>query len=158
MKLTAAVIALSSAPRRVPSVARPLGDLSRQRIFQLPSKPAAARLTAPVRHSEYSRSTCQRIIRANFRRTSSFPLTRPERAWQSVSDAAVIAATCQAGRRRGLRPSATSHASPDGAKAKAPKGEHLFKIAQAKAYLWSKFLTSELLFVVSHAEQHLVGW
>src|SRR5258707_4226735 len=148
MKLTAAVIALSSAPRRVPSVARPLGDLSRQRICQLPSKPAAARLTAPVRHSEYSRSTCQRIIRANFRRTSSFPLTRPERAWQSVSDAAVIAATCQAGRRRGLRPSAKKQASPHGAKAKYRERGRLLKIAQAQSLLWSKLLTSEILFVV----------
>jgi hypothetical protein len=42
-------------------------------------------------------------------------------------------------------------------KVKHREEERLFKIAQLKAYLWSKLLTSELLFVVSHAEQHRVG-
>jgi hypothetical protein len=42
-------------------------------------------------------------------------------------------------------------------KAKHREEERLFKIAQAQSLLWSKLLTSELLFVVSHAEQHLVG-
>jgi len=31
------------------------------------------------------------------------------------------------------------------------------KLLKLKAYSWSKLLTSELLFVVSHAEQHLAG-
>jgi hypothetical protein len=36
------------------------------------------------------------------------------------------------------------------------KGSVCSKQLRLKAYLWSKLLTSELLFVVSHAGQHLV--
>ncbi len=43
------------------------------------------------------RKTCQRIIRVDCRLTLSFPLTRAERDWQTVSNSAVIATTCQAG-------------------------------------------------------------
>jgi hypothetical protein len=50
-----------------------------------------------VRHSEYLRSTCRRIIRANWRLTLSLPLTHAEKDWQTVSNSAVIAASCQAG-------------------------------------------------------------
>jgi hypothetical protein len=41
---------------------------------------------------------------------------------------------------------------------RARAAERLFKnCSSSKAYSWSKLLTLELLFVVSHAEQHLVG-
>jgi hypothetical protein len=85
-ELNAAVIlAFSTTPRQIPSVPRPPGGLLSTANF----KPGS-----PFR---IPRSTCRRIIRVDRRLTLSFPLIRAERDWQTVSNSAVITATCQAG-------------------------------------------------------------